>query len=122
MNEEELKKMINDSYDQTREESLGNIIKTFYSRKMRWVAVMLWTWALVGMTLITLSVVFFFQTDETRLQIMWATVFICSFTLIGFVKEMAWGVVNKHLLSREIKRLELEVAQLSQSIEKSREG
>ena len=119
MNEEELKKLINDSYDQTKEETLGNIIKTFYSKKLRCIAIIVWGWALLAMASIVVSVVFFILTDQTKLQIMWAAVFICSFTFIGFVKEMAWSMVNKHLLSREIKRLELEIAQLSQKIEEN---
>jgi hypothetical protein len=62
--------------------------------------------------LAVLSVVRFFHSTETRDMIMWATIFIFCDTSVGMLKLWYWVRMNRNAVTREVKRLELQVARL----------
>jgi uncharacterized membrane protein YciS (DUF1049 family) len=78
---------------------------------------MVWVWAIIFIAGSVYTGVQFFKTDQTRYQIMYAALFICCFVGTGLMKVFAWVMVNKHSLKREIKRLELAIAELAQTVE-----
>ncbi len=118
MNEEEIKKIINgpQEYDESKEDSYRSMIKDFFSKKMRWVMINLYIWSSIFFALVVVSIIQFFRTDQTRDQIMYATIFICSSLSIGFCKVITFVMLQKHSIKREIKRLELRIAELTESI------
>jgi len=116
MNDEQIKKVIEDTYDVSREDTILSMAKDFYSRKMWSTAILVWVWAIIFFAGAAYSAVRFFETDQTKLQIMYSAVFIlCGFG-IGFMKVFAWEMLHRHSIKREIKRLELRIAELNETV------
>ncbi len=92
------------------------MVKVFYSKRMRSVAILVWAWAVIFFGGSILCAVRFFAVADTRSQIMYAALFICFFHGIGLMKIFAWSMVQRHGIKREIKRLELRIAELSERI------
>ncbi len=116
MSNETIKKILEDSYDESKEDSLVSIGKEFYSRKLLSTAILVWGLGLVFLALVAHSAVQFLRSDQTREQIMYATLFICGVNGVGLMKIFAWEMVHRQAIKREIKKLELRVAQLSEAI------
>ena len=62
------------------------------------------------------SAVMFFGAESTRDQIMWATIFVVTQLGVALLKMWFWMQMNKNALKREVKRLELQVAVLSERL------
>ena len=116
MNEEQIRKIIEDTYDVSREDTILSMARDFYSRKMWSTAVLVWVWAIIFLAGAAYSAIQFFKTDQTKSQIMYAAIFIPCVLGIGFMKVFAWEMVHRHSIKREIKRLELRIAELNQTI------
>ena len=116
MNEEEIRKMLEDTYDDSKEDSYRAMVRDFFSERMRWVMITVYAWFFIFMVPIIISIIFFFMTDQTKYQIMYATIFVCCTLCIGFLKVLAWVMLQRHSIKREIKRLELRIAELTQTI------
>ncbi|MHC4574952.1 MAG: DUF6768 family protein [Planctomycetota bacterium] len=54
--------------------------------------------------------------ERTRDQIMYAAIFVWCILLMGILKVLRWLVLSKHLIGREVKRLELRIAELAETI------
>ncbi len=117
--DEQIKRIIDDSYDASQEDTVLSIVKDFYSRKLMSIAIMVWVWAILFFAGAVYSATQFFKSDETQLQIMYAAIFIPCVLSIGFMKVFAWEMVNRHSIKREIKRLELCIADLAKSLDKA---
>jgi len=117
MNEEEIKKIIEGTYDESKEDSYRSMVRDFFSKKMRWVMIIVYTWFFIFLVPIIISVIQFFKTDQTKFQIMYAAIFVCCTLSIGFLKVLAWVMLQRHSIKREIKRLELRIAELNQTVE-----
>ena len=61
-------------------------------------------------------VIKFFRVDQAKDQIMYATIFLFCNIWIGFGSVFGWVMMQRPNLNREIKRLELRVAELSESV------
>ncbi len=59
------------------------------------------------------SAVSFFDAESTKMQIMWAVVFMFANTVVGMLKLWFWLCMNRNSVIREVKRLELQVAVLA---------
>ena len=116
MNEEQTKKVIEDTYDESQEDTYRSMAREFFSKKMRWVAINVYAWFFVFLVAIIISVLQFFQSDQTQFQIMYAAIFVCCFLSIGFLKVLAWVMLQRHGIKREIKRLELRIVDLTEAV------
>lgn len=116
MNNEQIKKILDDEYDVSREAPLRSLLKEFYSRRMLSTAIFAWVWAMIFLAGAVYAGIQFFKADQIRAQIMYAAVFVCFVYGVGLMKVFAWEMVNKHSVKREIKRLELSIAELSQTV------
>lgn len=72
--------------------------------------------SLIGMVLGVVMAVRFYQADTTRDQIMYATLFMFFCMVIMAMKVYFWMSMNRNATVREIKRLELQVAELSRRV------
>jgi hypothetical protein len=113
MNDEQIKKMLDDTYDETRENTLRSMLKEFYNRKMLSVVILVWIGAVIFLAGAVYSGIQFFNTDQTQHQIMFATIFIVCWQVVGQLKSFAWLMIHKNSIKREIKRLEFRIAELS---------
>jgi hypothetical protein len=62
----------------------------------------------------------FFRAATTRDWILYATVFLVSFMAVGMLKVWFWMEMNRYTHTREIKRLELQVARIVQALQDRR--
>ena len=116
MNEEQIKKIIEDTYDDSKEDTVRSWIRDAYSKKMLWVAVNVYAGYLIFLALAIFSGIKFLRTDQTRYQIMYAAIFVCCNLWIGFVSVFGWVMMQRPRINREIKRLELRIVELSQAV------
>ena len=118
MDREQIKRIIDssDTYDETKEESLYAWFRDAYSRKMRWVTGLIWAQYLILLIPTVYSAVAFFRTEEIASRILHATIFLFCNLWIGFVSVFGWVMLQRPHFSREIKRLELRIAELSEAI------
>jgi hypothetical protein len=118
MNDEQIKKIIEGNYDESKEDSLRSWFKDAYSKKMRWVMVCIYIQYIILLALAVFSAVQFFRADLTRYQIMYAAIFILSSHWMGFVSVFGWVMLQRPRIGREIKRLELRIAELTETLKK----
>jgi len=87
-----------------------------YRGRLRWlnIGATLGTFALFAF-LIVLGYEFF-QAEETQEMIAWATAFVTCFVWLALMKLWFWLEMHKNAVTREIKRLELQLAMLSQKL------
>ncbi len=116
MNEEEIKKIIEDIYDDSKEDSYRSMVRDFFSKRMRLVVINVWVWFFIFLVPLVFSIIQFFRAGQTRDQIMYATIFICCSLGIGFIKTFGWVMMQRPSINREIKRLELRIAELSETV------
>lgn len=91
------------------------IIETFRGKHW-WLSVLTFFWTLVFLVLGILSAVKFFNTDDSRDMMMWALAFIFCMMAVSMLKMWFWMELNKNAITREIKRLELQIARLAARI------
>lgn len=101
-------------YDLDREEGLFRQWAGIYRGKMRWMAIIATIESVVFLVLIVLAVIEFFQTDDTKWQIFYATGVLLLAGLLLLVKLWGWGQMNRYSIQREIKRLELRILELGE--------
>jgi hypothetical protein len=113
MNNEQIKKIIEDTYDVSREDTILSMAGDFYSRKMWSTALLVWAFGIIFIAGATYCAIQFLKTDQTKLQIMYAAIFILCIGGVGWMKIFAWQMLHKNSIKREIKRLELRIAELA---------
>jgi len=111
--------MNDDNYNDSREDTIRSMLSELYSRKMAAVTAVMWVIGVLFLAAAVYSAVAFFGTPETKGQILYATVFICSFYAIGLIKIFAWQMLHRNSIKREIKRLERRIAELVSSLNKT---
>ena len=116
MSNEQIRKIVEDSYDESKEEGLRSIARDLYSRRLMTSAIATWTVATVFIGLAVWSALRFFHTDQTRWQIMYAVLFLVGVHELGVIRIFAWQMVHRHSIKRDVKRLELGVAELSEAL------
>ncbi len=116
---DEIRKILDDTYDGAREDSIRTMIGDFYSRRMLSITVLIWFWAIVFFVAAGYTAMKFFETDETQSQIMYASIFVCLVQFIGLMKVLAWQMMARNSVKWEIKRLELRIAELVKALDKT---
>jgi len=116
MNDEQIRKVIEDTYDASRDDTYRSMLRDFYSRKMLSTAVLVWGFGLVFCAGAVYSGVEFLRSDRGKWQVMYAALFICFVHGIGLMKIFAWEMIHRHSIKREIKRLELRIAELTETV------
>src|SRR3989339_947949 len=114
MDKEQIKKILDSlpEYDESKEITMCSYLKDFYSRKMRWVMLNVFVGYLVCAVPLIFCAIKFFQTDQTKYQIMYAAIVVFCSHWIGFMSVFGWVMVQRPNISREIKCLELRIAEL----------
>jgi len=115
MTDEQIKRILDDAqvYEDARENTFRSMLGDFYNRKMISTIVFVWVWGIAVVAGAAYSAVQFFRNVETRDQIMYAGIFICCVQFLALTKIFAWQLIHRNGILREIKRLELRVAELS---------
>ena len=102
--------------DFTRRETMRGQIRDM----MRGTSLRLMVFAYFILLIDTLFCVFtavrFFRAETTQSQIAWAVGFIIAFTAIGAIKLWFWMLANRNAVIREVKRVEIQIARLSERL------
>jgi hypothetical protein len=120
MNDEQIKKIIDDTYEEPRADTIWSMVGDFYNRRMLSVVIFIWAWGIAIMAVTIFSGVKFFAVEQTKSQIMYASIFICGCQFIALMKIFAWQLIHRNGIKREIKRLELRIAELNETVKTNR--
>ncbi len=82
----------------------------------RWLNILGAFWTLVFLVLGIVAAVKFFSAEGTRDIVMWAAACIVCVSAVSMLKIWYFLEINKNALTREIKRLELQIARLAARI------
>ena len=91
------------------------VLATFRGRQ-GWLAMLVFASTIVILGLLVFIGYQFFAAETDRGMIGWSTGFLWGIIWIAMLKIWYWGELSRHALTREIKRLELQVAQLSRKL------
>ena len=118
MDKEQIKKIIDSplEYEESKEVTMRSYLRDFYNRRMLWVVLNVFICYFVCLVPIVFCAIKFFQTDQTRYQIMHAAIVVCCSHWMGFVSVFAWVMVQRPSISRKINRLELRIAELIEAV------
>jgi hypothetical protein len=116
MNEEQIKKIIDDVYDNFEEDSLLSMVGQLYSKRMFNSFIAHFLYGLPFMIGAVYCGIKFFKTDQSQFHIMYAAIFVCCIQFCIFSKAKYWQMLYKINTSREIKRLELRIAELNETV------
>jgi cytochrome c biogenesis protein CcdA len=93
--------------------SLHEMVIDSFRTKARWLIVLTFTIMFVLMALSIFAIVRFFQAESVREMIAWAGgFFFCTMGVMG-MKVWYWMELNRNAVTREIKRVELQLARLA---------
>lgn len=99
-------------YDHDREEGIFRQMAGIYRGKMRWMAIAVTIECVVCLVLIILGILEFFQTEDTKWQIFYATGVVLLAMLLVLIKLWGWMQMDRNAIRREIKRIELRILEL----------
>ncbi|MBL7144478.1 MAG: hypothetical protein ISS76_09620 [Phycisphaerae bacterium] len=118
MNDEQIKKIIDspDEYDESKEESYVSLTKFWFRTSGRWAIILICAHFLFFIALAVLCGILFLMTDTTKYQIMYAAFFVCLVLIAYLIKIFAWVWGCRNLINRDIKRLELRIAELNETV------
>ena len=91
------------------------LIETFRGRH-RWLNGLAFVFTFVALALAIFAAYEFFHVESTRAMIAYATAFLWFVAWIAMLKVWFWMEMQKNSITREVKRLELQVASLSRQL------
>ncbi len=118
MDKEQIRKIIDGpvAYDESREDSLLSMTGQLYSTQMLPSMLVHFVYSLPFIAGAIFCGIKFFATDQVQFQIMYATIFVCCIQFMVFSKNKYWQMLHRHNINREIKRLELRIAELNETV------
>lgn len=111
MDNEQIKKMTEDSYDNSREEGLITMLKDFYCRNTLSIVIFAWFWGIIFVVGAVYSGVEFCRFAGDK-RFIYGLVFIVCMHGITITKIFTFQITYTKGIKREIKRLELRIAEL----------
>ncbi|MHC4394041.1 MAG: DUF6768 family protein [Planctomycetota bacterium] len=103
-------------YDDSKEDTLCSMMHDFYNRKMLPSIILVWVYALVFIAVAVFSGVNFFRAEQVKYQIMYTVIFVCCTQFIALMKIFAWQMIHRNRITRELKRLQLSIAELARMV------
>ena len=118
MDRDQIRKIIDDptDYSDAREDTFRSMLSDFYNRRMLSTVILLWALGLVFIGAAVVCAVLFSKSSETKAQIMYAALFVVFFQFLSIMKVFAWQIIHRNGLKREIKRLELRLSELPETL------
>lgn len=95
---------------------LAMVFEVFRGRH-RWLVLWMWLVSVAMLVLTIVAAVQFFKVESTREMIAWAIGFLFCISAVSMLKIWFWMEMQKNSITREIKRLELQIARLAQRLE-----
>ena len=105
-----------DDFGPAQGEIFRQMLADTFKSQPRWMSVMAWTYILVFTGVMVIAAVRFFGADAVKGQILWATAFLASGMTVMMLKMWFWMIMNRNRIIREVKRLELRIAELTDKV------
>jgi len=122
-NQKDLKDLLGEldaeEYDPAREDSIRDLLMTGFRGRLRWAGIIVWLDLILFSALAVFTAVSFFAAETVRDQIMYATLFALAMIFIATIKMWYWMLVHRNAIKREVKRLELRIAHLAETLPKT---
>ena len=116
MNNKQTQAMIDEIYDTTKEDTLLSMVGQLYSRRMLPSLLVHAVCSLVFIVPAVYCGVKFFGTQQVQFQLMYAAIFICCTHVVFLRKVIYWQTLHKNSITREVKRLEVRIVELTQIV------
>ncbi len=104
-------------YDALGEPSVPQMVTEVFQGRLRWLnraAVLIGiAWMVLGVW----SVFKIIEVEDTRRLVLWTATFFLSLGALFAMKIWYWMELNRHALTREIKRLEMQIVSLRRHLE-----
>jgi len=118
MDQEQVKKIIDspEEYDAWKEDTYLDMARGFFDRKNRTSVIIVFAHFFFFLALAIVSGILFLISETTKYQIMYAAFFVCCLLIAYLIKIFGWVMGSKNSIQREIKRLELRIAELNEAV------
>jgi hypothetical protein len=116
MTDKQTQAMIDEIYDTSREDTLLSMVGELYSKKMLPSFLVHAAYSLVFIIPAVYCGIKFFDTQSVQFQLMYAAIFICCVHVVFLRKVIYWQMLQKNSVSREVKRLEVRIVELTQTL------
>jgi uncharacterized membrane protein YciS (DUF1049 family) len=103
-------------YDALEEQSVFAMIAGLYKGKNVWFTVIMHIINIIAFGLMIYCLIQTFDATETNDLMLWISGFFFCFLTMSMMKIYAWMQIHRNALTREIKRLELQVSSLSSKL------
>lgn len=103
-------------YDELEEQNVLEMVEGLFEGKNKWIMYVMNVVTLVFFGLFIYCIVQFFQAEETKELIKWATGTVVFLVGVSMLKIFAWMQMDKKAIIREVKRLELQISSLSSKV------
>lgn len=104
------------------EPSVFEFIFDSFRGRERWLMMLSAFWMIVFLVLGVVSAVQAFAAEQQRAILLWGAGVLVSILAVATIKIMWWMELTRNALTREIKRLELQVARLASRLPVDRSG
>ena len=94
--------------------SMRELLATTFHGKMRYMSFIVYVYIFLFTGLAVASGVCFFQATLVQWQIFWSALFVLAVMISSIIKIWYWMLINRNAVTREIKRLELRIAELAE--------
>lgn len=122
MNDKKMQAMIDEIYDSSKEDTLLSMVGQLYSRRMLPSFLVHGAYSLAFIVPAVYCGIKFFDTPQVQFQLMYAAIFICCIHVIFLRKVIYWQMLHKNSISREVKRLEVRIVELTQTVGEMEKG
>jgi uncharacterized protein YqhQ len=116
MNDKDIKKIIEDTYDDSREDTYFSWTRSVFKSCHSWVILLVFVHFFFFLALAIVNGVLFFITSQTKYQIMYAALFVVFILIAYLIKIFGWIMAGRNSIKREVKRLEFRIAELSEAV------
>lgn len=103
------KKLIGDMFE---EQSLTELVADSFKGRLKYMVIMVWTLVPIFFAAAVYCAVEFFYSDSVSTQIGWIVGVILNFQIVSMLKIWYWMELNKQVIRRDIKRLELRLVNI----------
>ena len=100
-------------YNELNEQNLFQMMGGLFQGKLKWIFVYMNIIMLAIFGLLVYCAIQFFNTDVTNELIKWAVFGSFCMIALGMLKLFMWMQIDKNVILRELKRLELQVSSLA---------
>ncbi|WP_406683976.1 hypothetical protein N1F78_14980 [Seonamhaeicola sp. MEBiC1930] len=103
-------------YDELEEQNIFQMLGGLFRGKNSWLALIMNLMVAIAFGLMIYCIIQTFDADKTNDLILWISGVLLCFLYISMIKIYMWMQMHRNALTREIKRLELQVSSLSSKI------